>query len=94
MSYIVTWSGSIEREGARAQQRPAEHRLPKDHVATDVIAACLEENPGATVRGLADLTGLSRHLVNSVLFNLLKQGRVERTNCHAENAPVQWRIRS
>lgn len=93
----VAWSQAIETESVKAQQRPASVKpaVSAHRAAADTVAAYLEDNPGATMRGVHDATGLSLQQVNAALYFLLKHGRVEQSHRQrdARFRPVQWRIR-
>lgn len=93
--YEVSWSGTIETEAARSRQRHipvvARHAVSN----TDIVLGCLEDNPGASMRVIVELTGLSQGAINGTLYSLLRQGFVERSHRQVEDrtTPVQWRIR-
>lgn len=93
--YEVAWSGTIETEAARAQQQRVETPARRGPSHVDVVIACLEDNPGATMRGISEITGLSQGIVNGTLYSLLRQKSVERSHRQVDDPgkPVQWRVR-
>lgn len=91
--YELAWSPEIEARETRAQQRRAD--IPKQRLrsSTDIVAACVEENPSITMRRIHELTGLTIGDVNGALYSLLKQERVERSHRQQDyrTRPVLWR---
>src|SRR5262245_15899814 len=94
--FVVAWSGAIETAAARAVQRQPDVRPPRAHSNVDIVLACIEDNPGVTMRRISEITGLRIGEVNGTLYTLLRNARVARSHRQDEQlgVPVQWRIRS
>lgn len=78
---VVKWSGTIEREAARAQEVRAPEPGTRRHVSTSQIVALAMQAGGAwTVRELAAVTGLLPQALQVALTSLRRSGRVRRVD--------------
>ena len=89
---VTVWSGSLEAEAVRAQQRtpdPLETRRPPPCAP---VLAYVAKNPGATSRQIGEATGLTPGQVHAALVSLLDRGFVSRSPRQVEqpNQAVRW----
>ena len=91
----LVWSGTLEAEAVRAQQRPPDPPESRRPPPCAPVLAYVAKNPDATSRQICDATGLNPGQVHAALVSLLDRGFVRRSPRQVEqpNQAVRWTAR-
>lgn len=73
----VVWSGTLERQSAEAERRPASTVQEDDELThLELVLACLRQHGAMTVPQLGDLIGMNQQRINSAVHHLKRKGLV------------------
>jgi hypothetical protein len=95
---VTVWTGAMETAKVKAQQVLVEAAdaaaARRERRSThDIVVEWLRRHPWATMRAIADGTGVPISLVNGTLSTYAARGDIERSHQqHDRGNPVQWRV--